>query len=96
MCLYRRLISMRNTFERVKKSKYELADNQRTIRYDYVYGAIGVSDPDKNKRRLLKDKIDRCMKYWTSKGLISGYEHKKDKKAGNQYYAVMVSFMPKE
>lgn len=96
MCLYRRLISMRNTFERVKKSKYELADNQRTIRYDYVYDAIGVSDPDKNKRRLLKDKIDRCMKYWQKKGLIAGYEHKKDKSSGNQYYAVMVSFLEKE
>ena len=96
MCLYRRLISMRNTFERVKKSKYELADNQRTIRYDYIYQAIGIEDPDANKRRLLKDKIDRCMKYWTSKGLISGYEHKRDKSSGNNFYAVMVSFMPKE
>lgn len=96
MCLYRRLISMRNTFERVKKSKYELADNKRTIRYDYVYAAIGLEDPDANKRRLVKDKIDRCMKYWAAKGFISGYEHKRDKSSGNNFYAVMVSFMPKK
>ena len=96
MCLYRRLISMRNTFERKKGGKYELADNQRTIRYDYIYAALGLTDPDKNKRRLIKDKIDRCMKYWTAKGLISGYEHKRDKSAGNNFYAVMVSFMPRK
>lgn len=96
MCLYRRLLSMRNTFERVKKSKHELAENLRTIRYDYVYEALGLSEPDKNKRRLLKDKIDRCLEYWVSKGFITGYEHKRDKSAGNQYYAVTVSFMPKE
>lgn len=96
MCLYRRLISMRNTFERVKKCKHELALNQRTIRYDYVYDAIGIKSPDKNKRRLVKDKIDRCAKYWKSKGLISDYEHKKDKSSGNQYYALVVTFMPVE
>lgn len=98
MCLYRRLISMRNTFERKKGGKYELADKNRTIRYDYVYAALGLNADDltKDKRHDIKDKIDRCMKYWASKGLISGYEHKKDKSAGNQYYAVMVSFMPKK
>lgn len=98
MCLYRRLVSMRNTFERKKGGKYELADKNRTIRYDYVYAALGLNADDltKDKRHDIKDKIDRCMKYWTSKGLISGYEHKKDKSAGNQYYAVMVSFMPKK
>lgn len=92
MCLYRRLISMKNAFERVKKSKYELAANQRTIRYDYVYEAIGLEDPDKNKRRLVKDKIDRCMSYWEEKEFIAGYEHKKDKSSGNNFYAVVVFF----
>lgn len=92
MCLYRRLISMKNSFERVKKSKYELAANQRTIRYDYVYEAIGLENPDKNKRRLVKDKIDRCMSYWQDKEFIAGYEHKKDKSNGNNFYAVVVFF----
>jgi len=97
MCLYRRLISMRNTFERKKSSKYELSDNQRTIRYDYIYAALGIETETltKDKRHDVKDKIDRCMKYWEKKGFISSYEHKKDKKAGNLYYAVMVSFVPK-
>ena len=96
MCLYRRLIKMRNEFERKKGGKYELAANKRTIRYDYVYAELGLEDPDANKRRLVKDKIDRCMKYWTTKGLISGYEHKRDKSAGNNFYAVVVSFAPKK
>ena len=89
---------MRNTFERKKGGKYELADNQRTIRYDYVYAALGLNADDltKDKRHDIKDKIDRCVKYWTSRGLISGYEHKRDKATGNQYYAVQVSFMPKK
>lgn len=114
MCLYRRIISMKNKFEhknkkqkKQKQSEYDLVEKLRTIRYDYVYAALheefqdqeGKSiyqDPDTNKRRLLKDKIDRCMKYWTDKGLITGYKHKRDKSSGNAYYAVMVSFMPKE
>lgn len=96
MCLYRRLIKMRNTFERTKKSKYEISENQRTIRYDYIYAELGIEDPDANKRRLLKDKIDRCMTYWKDKGLIESYEHKRDKSAGNTFYAIVVSFMPKK
>jgi len=95
MCLYRRLISMRNKFEREKKGRYELNDKERTIRYDYVYKAIGLEAPDVNKRRLVKDKIDRCMKYWQKKDLIAGYEHKRDKGNSNNFYAVMVSFVPK-
>lgn len=94
MCLYRRLISMRNLFERKYNSRKEIPDNQRSIRYDYVYSALELEEPDKNKRRLLKDKIDRCMKYWTEKGLVAGYRHKKD--GTGMYYAVEVSFMPTE
>lgn len=93
MTLYRRLIKMRNTFER-KGKKYELDLKQRTIRYDYVYEALSIADPDANKRRLLKDKIDRCMKYWAAKGFITGYEHKRDAKGS--YYAVVVSFIDEE
>ena len=93
MCLYRRLISMRNIFERKYHSRKEIPDNKRSIRYDYIYEALGLSDPDKNKRRLIKDKIDRCMTYWKEKGLIADYRHKTDKSAGNAYYAVEVSFM---
>ena len=96
MCLYRRLIKMRNIFERKKAGKYELADNQRTIRYDYVYAELGLTDPDANKRRKLKDKIDKCMKYWKEKGFIADYEHKRDKSNGNNFYAVVVSFLPKK
>ena len=93
MCLYRRVISMRNSFERKYHSKKELPDNLRSIRYDYVYSMIGLEEPDKNKRRLIKDKIDRCMSYWKDKGLIADYRHKTDKSAGNAFYAVEVSFM---
>ena len=96
MCLYRRLIRMRNIFERKKGSKFELKDNQGTIRYDYVYEALGLTDPDANKRRLVKDKIDRCMKYWKDKGFIADYEHKRDKKNGNNFYAVRVYFLKNE
>lgn len=93
MCLYRRLISMRNSFERKYHSKKELPANQRSIRYDYVYETLGIVDPNVDKRKLIKNKIDRCMGYWKEKGLIASYRHKKDKAAGNSYYAVEVSFM---
>jgi hypothetical protein len=80
----------------VKKSRTELAENLRTIRYDYIYEALNLESPDANKRRLVKDKIDRCMSYWKESGLITDYEHKRDKAAGNNFYAVTVSFMPKQ
>ena len=87
---------MSNYFERVKKGRSELEENERTIRYDYVYKALGIEDPNKDKRKLLKDKIDRCLQYWKERQLITDYEHKKDKAAGNLYYAVVLSFMPKK
>jgi len=106
MCLYRRLITMANEFKNEKNGKYELADNRRTIRYDYVYSALGIDfasmsgQQKKDKKKLIKDKIDRCMKYWESeapdrKKLITGHEHIRDKSAaGSPFYAVKVSFMP--
>lgn len=94
MCLYRRIINMRNAFERIKKSRSELDEKERSIRYDFIYEALGLKELNKDKRRLVKSKVDRILDYWTSKGFISGYEHKKDKAAGNQFYAVVVSFMP--
>jgi len=94
MCLYRRIITMRNAFDRIKKGRSELDERERTIRYDFIYDALKLVNPNKNKRRLVKDKVDRILEYWTTKGFISGYEHKKDKTAGNQYYAVTVSFVP--
>ena len=93
MCLYRRIINMSNYFERVKKGRSELEENERTIRYDYVYKELGLEDPDRRKRTLLKDKIDRCLQYWKERGLITDYEHKKE---SNTYYAVVLSFMPKK
>ena len=95
MCLYRRIIKMRYKFDRKKKGRYELADNERTIRYDYIYETIGIDEPDANKRRLLKDKMERCLKHWKEEGFIADYEHKKDKHAGNAYYAVRISFLKK-
>lgn len=91
MCLYRRLISMRNSFERKYHSKKELPNNQRSIRYDFIYSALSLEDPDKNKRRLIKNKIDRCMSYWKDKGFIADYLHKRDN--SGTYYAVEVSFL---
>ena len=96
MCLYRRLIAMRNSFEREYHSKKELPNNRRSIRYDYIYSALGLDTETltKDKRHDIKAKIDRCMKHWKSKGFIGDYCHKKDKKAGNAYYAVEVFFIP--
>lgn len=82
---------MRNSFERKYHSKKELPNNQRSIRYDFIYSALSLEDPDKNKRRLIKNKIDRCMSYWKDKGFIADYLHKRDN--SGTYYAVEVSFL---
>ena len=76
--LLRRIVKMRREFEVVKKGKAELPLNRRRIRYDYLYAELGLEDPDANKRRLIKDKVDRCLEYWTEKDLIAGYEHVRD------------------
>ena len=83
---------MRNEFERVKKSKYELDEKKRIIRYDYVYNELGLDKPNKDKCYLVKDKIDRCMKYWQDKKLFDHYEHLRQ---SSGYYAVKVWFLPK-
>lgn len=95
MCLYRRIITMRNLFERKYHSKKEIPDNQRSIRYDYIYSALGLNADEltKDKRHDIKTKIDKCMKSWTPQ-LISGYRHKKD--GSNTFYAVEVAFMPED
>lgn len=93
MCLYRRLIRMRNTFER-KGKRFELDIKQRTIRYDYIYKELGEEEPNVDRRKRIKNKVDRCMGYWAKKGLIAGYEHKRDSKGA--YYAVEVRFLKAE
>lgn len=96
MCLYRRIIKMRNDFERLKKGKYELKENLRTIRYDYIYEALNI-DPDtltKDKKHDLKVKIDKCLAHWTKKHFIEWCETKKDKSGAN--YAIVVHFLPME
>ena len=93
MCLYRRLIRMRNTFER-KGKRFELDIKQRTIRYDYIYKELGEEEPNVDRRKRIKNKVDRCMGYWAKKGLIADYEHKRDSKGA--YYAVEVRFLKAE
>ena len=97
MCLYRRLINMKNDFERKYHSKKELPANQRSIRYDFIYEAIGLNGDTitKDKRHDVKSKIDKCMSFWKDKGVIADYQHKKDKAAGNAYNAVEVFFLEK-
>ena len=91
--LYRRIVKMRREFEVAKKGKAELPLNRRRIRYDYLYSELGLEDPDKNKRRLIKDKIDRILDYWTSENLIAGYEHVRD--SSRVYFGIDLYFLKK-
>ena len=95
MCLYRRIITMSNYFERVKKGRSELDERERTIRFDYIYEALGLSldTLTRDKKHDIKDKVDKCLKYWKERGFITGYEHKKE---GNAIYAVLLYFMPRK
>lgn len=80
--LYRRVIKMKNSFNRKnrwKKEDQELEENSRHIRFDYIYNAIGVLDPDKNKRRDIKEKVEKILKYWKSIGFITDYKLLRDK-----------------
>ena len=87
MLLYRRIVDMIG-MQRNKR----LTSAKKVIRYDYIYDALGLTDPDKRKRSLIKDKIDTCLKYWKG-DLIAGYQHVRDKANGNQFYAVNISLI---
>lgn len=87
-----RVDKMRHLFDKTGGKK-EVPVNYRRIRYSFVYDELGLSDPDKAKRNLIKDKIDRILEYWTSKGFISGYEHVRD--ASRNFNAVDIFFLKK-
>ena len=89
--LYRRIVKMRRDFEASKKPSTELPVSRRRIRYDYLYGELGLDDPDKNKRRLIKDKVDRILDYWAAEKLIAGYEHVKDET--RTFFAIDLRFV---
>ena len=87
-----RVDKMRHLFDKTGGKK-EVPANYRRIRYDFIYDELGISDPNKTKRNLVKEKVDRILEYWTSKGFISGYEHVRDSKSS--YYAVDIFFLRK-
>ena len=43
------------------------------IRYDSIYRELGLTDPDKAKRHLIKQKVVRCLDYWKEIGVILDY-----------------------
>ena len=96
MCLYRRIIGMRNAFDRIKKGRSELAEKERTIRLDYVYEALGLDGEKltRDKKHDVKTKLDKILTYWKDKGFITGFDYKKDKSANNAIYAFSVDFLP--
>lgn len=89
--LYRRIISMRNGYDRAKR-RHKPFNMSRKIRFDTLYKELGISDPDRNKKRLLKDKVDRCLAYWVKEKLIVSYEYTK-KTGTNQYDGVEINFI---
>lgn len=93
--LYRRVIKMKNGFGRAnkwKKEDQELKDNSRHIKFDYIYAAIGVTDPDANKRRDIKDKVEKCLKDWKKRGFIADYKPLRDK--SHRIYAMDILLVP--
>lgn len=93
MYLYRKIGALRNEFERKYHSRKELPSNRRSIRYDTMYDELGIDVSNKDKRKLLKKKVDTCMSYWKERGFVLDYQHKRDKSAGNTFYAVEIRFL---
>lgn len=90
MRLYRRLIAMRHSYDESVLSKKPMKMS-RVIRYDDIYSVLGIENPNKDKRKLLKQKIDKCLTYWANNGLFVSYEHIKDKKG--LFYAIEINFI---
>ncbi len=89
--LLNRIVKMRREFESVRKSRSELPENRRHIKYEYIYAELELENPDKAKRNLIKAKIDKCLDYWTKEKLITGYKHVRN--SAHAYYAVDVYFL---
>ena len=98
--LYDRLIRMSN--ETKRRNSGEIPLNRRTIRLDYLYSFIGydggddskvLSQKDKDKRRVVKDQVTKCLKHWEKKGLITGYQYIKEGKRG--YTKIVFTFTSK-
>lgn len=89
--LYRRIIAMRNGYDRAKR-RHKPFNMSRKIRFETLYKELGISDPNKDKKLAIKSKVDRCLKYWEKQKLIVSYQYTK-KSGTNQYDGVEINFI---
>lgn len=92
--LYRRVIAMRNAYDRSQR-EHKAFRMSRKIKLDTIYQKLGLSNPDKNKRRLIKGKVERCLSYWKKKELIADYNYTR-KKGSNQFDGIEIEFIRHE
>ena len=89
--LYRRIISMRNGYNRAKR-RHKPFNMSRKIRFETLYKELGISDPDRVKKQRIKEKVDKCLSYWVSEKLLVSYVYTK-KTGTNQYDGVEINFI---
>lgn len=59
------------------------------IKFDKLYEAIGIDNPEKQERKRIKDYITAVLAYWEKEKLIKGFEFVKN---GREYAAVDILF----
>lgn len=62
------------------------------IKFDKLYEAIGIDNPEKQERKRIKDYITAVLAYWEKEKLIKGFEFVKN---GREYAAVDILFEKK-
>lgn len=89
--LYRRIISMRNAYDRSKRL-HKPFKMSRKIRFETLYKELGLADPDRVKKQRIKEKVDKCLSYWAKEKLLVSYVYTK-KTGTNQYDGVEINFI---
>ena len=89
--LYRRIIGMRNGYDRSKRQRKPF-NMSRKIRFETLYKELGIVAPDRVKKQRIKDKVDRCLSYWAKEKLFVSYIYTK-KTGTNQYDGVEINFI---
>ena len=89
--LYRRILAMKNGYERSKR-QHKSMNMSRKIIFNTLYKELGVSDPNRDKKSDIKSKVDRCLSHWAKQEFIVSYKYTK-KPGSNQYDGVEINFI---
>lgn len=92
--LYKRVIAMRNNYDRNVLQKHKKMTLSRKILFSSIFEYIGASGADRKRKYKIVLKIKSILDHWTDFGLIEGYT-KTRKKGSNEDDGIEINFVKK-